>query len=152
MKEKELDTIINKYGADPSEIMGMLLDIQEKEKYLPKKDLQHLSVKLGLPLTRIYQIATFYEALSLKPLGHNQIHVCTGTACHVRGAAGILNKLEERLGIKPGEVTSDLNFGLKTVNCVGACALGPVVVVNGEYHGEMTALKADRMLKRLMKN
>ncbi len=152
MKEKELDTIINKYGADPSEIMGMLLDIQEKEKYLPKNALSYLAGRLELPLTRIYQIATFYEALSLKPLGRNQIHVCTGTACHVRGANGILSKLEQELGIKPGEVTADLNFGLKTVNCVGACALGPVVVVNGEYHGKMSALKTNRMLKSFMRN
>lgn len=149
MSPQEIDTLINKYGSDPAEIMGMLLDIQEKERYLPQSALRYLAGKLGLPLTRLYQMATFYEALSLKPLGRNQIHVCTGTACHVRGAAGILNELQQKLGIKPGEVTPDQNFGLKTVNCLGACALGPVVVVNGQYYGNMSALKTDHMLRRL---
>jgi len=148
MKEKDLENIINKYRADPSEIMNMLLDIQEKEKFLPKTALCYLAGKLGLPLTRLYQMATFYEALSLTPSGRNQIYVCTGTACHVRGADGILDKLEQKLSIKPGQVTPDLNFGLNTVNCLGACALGPVVLLNGEYYGHMSALKIDGMLKR----
>ncbi len=148
MKEKELENIINKYRADPTEIMNMLLDIQEKEKFLPKTALSYLSGKLGLPLTRLYQMATFYEALSLTPSGRNQIHVCTGTACHVRGADGILNKLEQKLSIKPGQVTPDQKFSLKTVNCLGACALGPVLLVNGEYYGHMSALKIDSMLQR----
>ncbi len=147
MKEKKLDQIISKYGADPSEIMGILLDIQEQEKYLSKSALYYLAEKIDLPLTRIYKMATFYEVLNLKPTGRNQIHVCTGTACYVRGADAILNKLEQKLSIKSGEVTPDLNYGLKTVNCLGACALGPVVLVNGECFGNMSALKIETMLK-----
>ena len=149
MEQQELDKIIDKYDADPVEIMNMLLDIQEKEDYLPQSALRYLAEKLNISLSGLYQMATFYEALSLKPLGRNRIHVCTGTACHVRGAAGILNKLEQKLSIKPGDVTPDLNFGLKTVNCLGACALAPVVVVNGKYYGHMSALKTEQMLQRL---
>lgn len=148
MEVKEIDRVLEKYGSDPADILGILMDIQEKERYLPRETLDYLSKKLALPISRLYRMATFYEALSLKPLGRHQIHVCMGTACHVRGAARILDKLESQLSIKPGEVTPDLNFGLKTVNCVGACALGPVVQVNGEYHGNMSALKIDRMLKK----
>ena len=148
MEVKEIERIMEKYGSDPADVLGMLMDIQEKERYLPREALRYLSGKLAVPLTRLYRMATFYEALSLKPLGRHQVHVCMGTACHVRGAARILDKLESHLSIKPGEVTPDLNFGLKTVNCVGACALGPVVQVNGEYHGNMSALKIERMLKK----
>jgi NADH-quinone oxidoreductase subunit E len=148
MEVKEIDRIMEKYSSDPADVLGMLMDVQEKERYLPREALSYLSRKLDVPLTRLYRMATFYEALSLKPLGRHQIHVCMGTACHVRGAARILDKLESQLSIKPGEVTPDLNFGLKTVNCVGACALGPVVQVNGEYHGNMSALKIERMLKK----
>ena len=151
MEVKEIEQIMEKYDEDRTDVLGMLMDIQEKERYLPKEALRYLSEKLSVPLTRLYNMATFYEALSLKPLGRHQIHVCMGTACHVRGAARILDKLESSLSIKPGDVTSDLNFGLKTVNCVGACALGPVVQVNGEYHGNMSALKVERMLKKYSK-
>ncbi len=148
MEATEIDRIMEKYGADRTDVLGMMMDIQEKERYLPREALRYLSEKLAVPITRLYHLATFYEALSLKPLGRHQIHVCMGTACHVRGAARILDKLESRLSIKPGEVTPDLKFGLKTVNCVGACALGPVVQVDGEYHGHMSALKIERMLKK----
>ncbi|MGI5823312.1 MAG: NAD(P)H-dependent oxidoreductase subunit E [Dethiobacteria bacterium] len=148
MEVKEIDQVMEKYGSDPADILGILMDIQEKERYLPREALDYLSQKLDLPMTRLYRMATFYEALSLKPLGRHQIHVCMGTACHVRGAARILDKLESQLSIKPGEVTPDLKFGLKTVNCVGACALGPVVQIDGEYHGNMSALKVERMLKK----
>ena len=151
MGEKEIEQIIEKYGGDRTDVLGMLMDIQEKERYLPREALRCLSEKLAVPLIQLYNMATFYEALSLKPLGRHQIHVCMGTACHVRGAARILDKLESRLAIKPGEVTPDLNFGLKTVNCVGACALGPVVQVDGEYHGHMSAMKVERMLKKYSK-
>lgn len=148
MEAKVIERIMEKYGSDHTDVLGMLMDIQEEERYLPREALRYLSEKLAVPLTRLYHMATFYEALSLKPLGRHQIHVCMGTACHVRGAARILDKLESSLSIKPGEVTPDLKFGLKTVNCVGACALGPVVQIDGEYHGNMSALKAERMLKK----
>lgn len=148
MEIKVIERIVEKYGADHTAVLEMLMDIQEEKRYLPQEALRYLSEKLAVPLTRLYHMATYYEALSLTPLGRHQIHVCMGTACHVRGAARILEQLESSLSIKAGEVTPDLKFGLKTVNCVGACALGPVVQVDGDYHGNMSALKVERMLKQ----
>ncbi len=148
MYKDTIDRVMEKYQGNPQEILEMLLDIQEEEKYLPKEALSCLAEKLDIPVARLYRIAKFYEALSLKPMGDCQVHVCTGTACHVRGAPRILDELSQQLGIKAGEVTPDQSFGLKTVSCVGACALGPVVVVNGEHHGDMSALKVSKMLKQ----
>ena len=104
---------------------------------------------MGLPIAQIYGVATFYRAFSLKPKGKNHICVCTGTACHVRQANVIVNQLETKLGIKAGETTQDQNFSLETVNCLGACALGPLVTANDVYYGNMTATKVDRMLEKL---
>ncbi|MDO9574485.1 MAG: NAD(P)H-dependent oxidoreductase subunit E [Candidatus Contubernalis sp.] len=151
MNYKTLDKVMEKYQSDPQEILEMLLDIQGEERYLPKEALNYVAEKLDMPVTKLYRIAKFYEALSLKPMGDCQVHVCTGTACHVRGASRILDELGHQLGIAPGEVTADQSFGLKTVNCVGACALGPVVVVNGEHHGDMSALKAGKLVKEYAK-
>ncbi len=148
MDKRTVDKIIKKYNSDSREVLEMLLDIQKEERYLPRKALEHLAEKLNLPMAKLYRIATFYEGLSLKPLGGCQIHVCTGTACHVRGASKILDEFEHQLGIKPGEVTPDLNFSLKTVNCVGACALGPVVTVNDEHCGNMSTLKIDKIIRQ----
>lgn len=142
-----IERIMEKHGADRSAVVEMLIDIQEEKRYLPREALHYLSEKLAVPLPRLYHMATFYEAFSLTPLGRHQIHVCMGTACHVRGAARILDQLESNLGIRAGGVTPDLEFGLKTVNCVGACALGPVVQVDGEYHGNMSPLKVKRLLR-----
>lgn len=148
MYKDTIDRVMEKYQGNPQEILEMLLDIQEEEKYLPKEALSCLAEKLDIPVARLYRIAKFYEALSLKPMGDCQVHVCTGTACHVRGAPRILDELSQQLGIKAGEVSPDQSFGLKTVSCVGTCALGPVVVVNGEHHGDMSALKVSKMLKQ----
>lgn len=152
MDKKTIDRVIEKYQGNPQEVLEMLLDIQEEERYLPKEALNCLAEKLHMPVAKLYRIAKFYEALSLKPMGDCQVHVCTGTACHVRGASRILDELGQQLGIKPGEVTPDQSFGLKTVNCVGACALGPVVVVNGEHHGDMSALKVNKVMKQYAEN
>ena len=148
MDVSQIDAIVDKYGSDPSGTIGILLDIQEAETYLSKEALTYVADKLGIPVTQLYRMATFYEGLSLKPRGRHQIHVCTGTACHVRGAKKILETLERDLGIKPGETTPDLEFGLKTVNCLGGCALGPLVVVDGEYHGNMTPVRVTDVIKR----
>lgn len=146
-----IDQILEKYNSDPAEILEILLDIQEEEGYLPRGALRRLSERLDLPLTAIYRMATFYEALSLKPQGRYQFHVCTGTACHVRGASRVLDRFKSELKILPGEVTPDLNFGLKTVNCVGACALGPVVVAAGKNYGNMSVLKVKDLLEQYAK-
>jgi NADH-quinone oxidoreductase subunit E len=105
---------------------------------------------MGLPIAQIYGVATFYRTFSLKPKGKNHICVCTGTACHVRQANVVVNKLETKLGIHTGETTKDQNFSLETVNCLGACALGPLVTANDIYYGNMTATKVDRMIQKLV--
>jgi NADH-quinone oxidoreductase subunit E len=110
-----------------------------------------LSANLGVPISRVYEVATFYKAFSLKPKGRHHISLCMGTACHVRGADLILNSITDKLGIKDGETTDDLEYSFETVGCLGACALGPMVVVDGEYHGEMNIAKTTKLLKKLGK-
>jgi NADH-quinone oxidoreductase subunit E len=105
--------------------------------------------QLEIPAAQIYHIATFYKAYSLKPRGKHQCNVCTGTACHVRGAPLVLEELERKLSIKVGDTTEDMEFSLTTVNCLGACALGPLVTVDGEYFGNMNPSKVARMLKQI---
>ena len=107
---------------------------------------------MQLPLSRVYSVATFYRAFSLNPKGRHHVCVCTGTACHVRGARQIVEKLERDLHIMPGETTPDMEYSLDTVNCLGACALGPLVVADDTYYGNMTNAGVDRMLKRLSKS
>ena len=101
-----------------------------------------------IPLSQVYSVATFFRAFSLEPTGRHLINVCLGTACHVRGALRILERIERELGIKRGETTKDLDFTLETVNCVGACALGPIVIVDGEYSGQMSTEKVSPMFKK----
>jgi len=145
---EKVNNIIDKYNKDSSVLIGMLQDIQQECKYLPKEALLHLKNKLRVPLPQIYAVATFYKAFSLRPRGKHFIQVCLGTACHVRGAPKILEEIERKLSIKSGETTEDLNFTLETVNCLGACALGPLMVVDGKYFGKMTPGKAGKILKR----
>ncbi len=133
-------------------MIAMLQDIQAEFRYLPEEALKYLSQSLDIPIAKIYSLASFYRAFSLEPRGKHLIHVCLGTACHVRGAVRILGTIERALGLQAGETDANLEFTLETVNCLGACALGPVVVVNGEYHGQMTSAKATRLLKRLRKS
>lgn len=137
MNQSLIDKIIHNYDAKTDEVLEMMLDIQQEEGYLSKETVQYLAQKLNLLLSQVYRIAGFYEGISLKPMGDCQINVCTGTACHVRGASKIVDEFKKQLGIGSGEVTDDLSFGLKTVSCVGACALGPVVTVNGDHQGNV---------------
>ena len=118
---------------DKSVLIQMLLAIQRENHWLPTDALVWTSRKLGLPLTQIYHVATFYKAFSLKPQGRHSVSVCLGTACHVRGAVSLLDKVIETLKIKPGETSKDLEFTLNTVNCLGCCALGPVMMVDSKY-------------------
>jgi NADH-quinone oxidoreductase subunit E len=130
-------------------LLSLLSEIQDRYHYLPHNSLVLLSETLHIPLSQIYSVATFYNAFSLKPRGAHLVRVCTGTACHVRGARHLLNRLETKLDIRAGETTRDRNVTLETVNCLGACALGPIAVVDGAYRGQMDAPKADRLLKDL---
>ena len=132
-----VDKIIEKYSFDKSHLIAILQDIQSVDGYLKKDVLFYLSEKLDIPIGHIYRIATFFKAFSLSPRGKYIIQVCLGTACHVRGGDKVLEELKRELKIKEGETTSDSKFTLETVNCLGACALGPVVVVNDKYHGNV---------------
>lgn len=144
----KIDQIIAKYPSDPSSLIQVLLEIQSENRWLPKEALEKVSKKLKVPLNRIQHIITFYKAFSVIPKGRHEIHVCTGTACHVRGAPRLLSTIQDLTGIKPGETDQDLKFTLETVNCVGCCALGPVMVVDGEYHGNMAPAKSEDVLKK----
>jgi NADH-quinone oxidoreductase subunit E len=147
MDNSKIDKIIDRYQGDGSSLIQVLLEIQSENRWLPKEALEEVSKKLGVPLNRIQHIVTFYKAFSLIPKGRHDVHVCTGTACHVRGAPRLLDTIQDLIGIKPGEMDSDLKFSLETVNCLGCCALGPVMVVDGEYHGKMSPAKSEDVLK-----
>jgi len=144
-----IENILDRHQHDKTAIIAILQDIQDEVNYLPEEALRYVARALGIPLSKVCSLATFYKAFSLKPRGKHVIHVCLGTACHVRGAVRILEALERELGIRSGQTDENLQFTLETVNCLGACALGPVVVVDGEYHGQMNSTKATRLLKKL---
>ena len=147
MEIDKVDQIIDKHHGKASGLLQILLDIQSVNNWLPREALERVSEKLDVPLTRIQHIATFYKAFSLVPKGRHQVHICVGTACHVRGATRILDTVEEAIGIKPGETDLDLKFSLETVNCLGCCALGPVLDVDGKVHGKMSPVKTADVLK-----
>ena len=149
--ETDIKEIIKRYGEDKSFLVPILQDVQKHFNYLPKEAIQGVSKLLEIPLSQIYHVATFYKAFSLLPRGKHRFQLCLGTACHVRNAPLIGEHLERTLGIKAGETTSDLEFTFETVNCLGACALGPILVVDEEYHGQMTISKANKILKKLGK-
>jgi NADH-quinone oxidoreductase subunit E len=147
MEVTKIDSIIQEYGARESAILGILQDIQTEEKYLPKEALEYVSQKMNIPMVQVFRIATFYNALSLKPRGRHKIDVCLGTACHVRGGGKILDKMERDLGIAMGETTKDKRFTLEVVHCVGCCSLGPVAVIDGEVFGRISQDKVPALLK-----
>jgi NADH-quinone oxidoreductase subunit E len=148
MNPSEIDTIVERYEGKESAILAILQDIQAKEKYLPREALEHLGQRLHIPLNKIYRIATFYRAFSLTPRGRHEIHVCLGTACHVRGAQRLVDQVSMELGIKAGQTTKDRNFTLGTVNCLGVCASGPILAIDGEYFGNMSPIKVEGVLKK----
>ncbi|MBK7140771.1 MAG: NAD(P)H-dependent oxidoreductase subunit E [bacterium] len=144
--EQRITAIVKEYGAKPSALIMILQDIQKHFRYLPKDAMEMVAKKMRLPLAQIYGVATFYRSFSLEPKGKNHICVCTGTACHVRQANVIVDKLERDLGIKSGQTSADQQYSLESVNCLGACALGPLVTANDVYWGNMTVSKVDKML------
>jgi len=151
MRADPVEDILKKYGDDPSQLIGALQDIQGTYKYLSYDTLLQMSEKMQIPLSRIYSLATFFKAFSLKPRGEHLVTVCMGTACHVREAPRIVEEISRSLGIQAGETTADLKFTLQTINCLGACALGPVMVIDGKYYGTMTAKKVGPLLKKFGK-
>lgn len=144
-----VDTICSRHGNRSDQLIGILQDVQAHYRYLPKEPLERVASILCIPLSQVSSVATFFRAFSLKPKGEHEICVCMGTACHVRGAQRVLDELERELSIARGETTKDMRATLETVNCVGACALGPVVVVDSEYEGNMDATKAKKLARRI---
>ena len=143
----KVDSIIDRYRAEPGSLTSILQDIQAEYNYLPKSALIKASERVGLPLSQAYSLATFYKAFSLEPRGRHLISVCLGTACHVRGGVRIKEKIERDLKVHAGQTTRDKMFTLHTVNCLGCCALGPIVVIDGQYHGQATQSKVGSILK-----
>ncbi|MCJ7620321.1 MAG: NAD(P)H-dependent oxidoreductase subunit E [Anaerolineae bacterium] len=131
-------------------LMAVLEEIQARYRYLPEDALILVSERLGVPLSQTYSVATFYNAFSLEPKGRHVVNVCMGTACNVRGSRKVLERIRDKLGIQPGQTTEDGEFTLETVNCLGACALGPIVVVDGTYSGQMNGSKADALIREVM--
>ncbi|HHV45362.1 MAG TPA: NADH-quinone oxidoreductase subunit NuoE [Tissierellia bacterium] len=140
------EEIIHGYPKEKRYTLAILQDIQKRNGFIPREAMEYLSQYLGLPVSNIYSIATFYKALSLKPKGKHIIKVCSGTACHIRGSGTIKEELLELLGIKPGETSEDGLFSVEVVNCLGACALAPVVVIDDKYYGNMTKDKVKSVI------
>jgi len=149
VKDKQkVKAILDRYQRDQSLLVSILQDVQAEYNYLPEDAIVEVSQGLEAPLTQVYSVATFFKAFSLTPRGRHLINVCLGTACHVRGAVRILETIERELGINARETTEDIKYTLETVNCVGACALGPIVIVDEEYSGEMTMEKVKPLLEK----
>ena len=130
-------------------LLSVLQDIQARYSYLPEEKLIETAKTLDMPLIDVYGAATFYQSFSLTPRGRHQVKVCLGTACHVRGASRICKEVERKLDIKPGETSEDGEFSLETVMCLGCCAIGPVVVIDSKYYGQMTRTKVESVLKTI---
>lgn len=145
-----LKAIVQERGAHPSAVLQIMLDINHHYHYLPRESLEWLAEQVHMPISQIFSVATFFKVFSLTPRGRTLVHVCTGTACHVKGTPRIIERLEKELNLKPGETTADLALTLETVNCVGACASAPIVRVNDETHSEMTASKVSQLIKEIL--
>ena len=151
MDLKHVDQIIDHHHEKRTAIISILHDIQGRYSYLPEESLRQVAKRLKMDLNEMYGVATFYKSFSLKPKGRHSITLCLGTACHVRGGPKILKEMTRMLSIAPGETTKDKKFSLDVVNCLGVCAIGPVMFVDGKFYGEMTPLKARRLVEKLGK-
>jgi NADH:ubiquinone oxidoreductase subunit E/NAD-dependent dihydropyrimidine dehydrogenase PreA subunit len=143
---RKTDAILDRYPPQQASLIMVLQDVNAAFNYLPEASLQRIGERLGLSFAEVYGTASFYKAFSLEPRGEHLVQVCVGTACHVRGAQRILEEFERLLAVGSGMTTEDRKFTLETVNCLGACALGPIVVVDGEYHGSMNLAKVSRLV------
>ena len=146
MNVQVIDSILEKYKYRHSDIIGIMQEVQHIENFLPEEALRYISRKMEISLTKIFDIATFYKAFSLKPRGRHIIKVCCGTACHLGGGPQNLDQIKRLLNIKEGETTADRIFSLETVNCLGACALAPVIVVDDEYYEAVNAGKIEKVI------
>lgn len=151
MEMSNIDAIIERYGSEPSSLLAIMQDVQDEERYLPREAMDRIAEQLSIPIARVYQMATFFESFHLEPRGKHICTVCMGTACHVRGAQRLVEQLERDLEVESGGTTEDMMFTIEEVNCVGACALGPLVIVDGDYHGNMTSGALQKVVKRMRK-
>jgi len=151
MPSPTLDAILEERRSQPQQLIEVLQDVQEHYGYISEETMKTISNELGVTLMDVYGVASFYKAFTLKPRGKNVITICTGTACHVRGAKLILNQAVGQLGIEPSEISADGLFTIEHVNCLGACALGPVVTDNGDYHSHMSPGKLRKLINSLHK-
>ncbi|MCP4403513.1 MAG: NAD(P)H-dependent oxidoreductase subunit E [bacterium] len=149
--DESLQCIIEKYQQERGTLIGLLQDMQETFGYLPEENLEEVSKVLDVPLSRLFSLITFYTSFRLEPMGKHHLCTCVGTACHVRGAPNVVETIEQALHVKNGETTADKEFTVETVNCFGACALGPLVVIDGDYHAKMTQTKTKKLLQSYTK-
>lgn len=152
MDLKSVDLIVDKYQEKRTTLISILHDVQDRYKYLPDEALKMVASRLHMDINEIYGVATFYKSFSLVPKGKHSITLCLGTACHVRGGPKILREMKKQLNIEPGQTTSDRQFSLNVVNCLGVCAIGPVMMVDRKFYGEMNAVKAKRIIEKIDKN
>jgi NADH-quinone oxidoreductase subunit E len=148
MRDDRIDEIIARHRGRPGSLIRVLIEIQHENRWLPKEVLARVAEALDVPLSRVLQIATFYKTFSLKPKGRHDVHVCTGTSCHLRGGSRLLAAVQRLLGIKPGETDGEARFSLETGSCLGSCSLGPEIIVDGKHHARMTPDKVEDVLKR----
>jgi len=146
IEREELQEILHAYPAQQRYSLAIMQDMQKKYNYIPREGMEELAQYLSCPLSSLYSMATFYKALSLKPKGKHIIKLCDGTACHIRGASSIRDGVCRILGIREGETTEDGMFSIELVNCLGSCALAPVMVIDDHYHGKMTVEKLPQIL------
>jgi NADH-quinone oxidoreductase subunit E len=139
--------LIEAYSAKPEHLLAMMQDIQKHYNYLPRLAISMISQHVGSPVSRVYAMASFYKSFSLIPKGRFVFRVCDGTACHIKNSESLLDQLNQRLGVGVGETTADGQYSIETVNCLGACALAPVMVVNGKVFGKVSPGEVERIIK-----
>ena len=142
-----IERIIEKHRGNPGALIRVLVEVQHENRWLPRDVLHQVAEALGVPFSRVMQIATLYKTFSLKPKGRHEVHVCTGTSCHLKGARKLLETVQRLTGIKPGETDARALFSLQTGSCLGSCSLGPEIIVDGKHHARMTPAKAEELLK-----
>ena len=148
---EKLDELLSPYSGESGDLIPILQEVQERFGYLPREVMQKIAKFLRLPQSTVYGVSTFYAQFKFVPTGKRIVKVCRGTACHVRGAERILREVEKQLGIKPGETTSDMEYTLETVACIGACALAPTMVVDKETQRKMTPKKVAELFSNISK-
>ena len=153
MKEQsiDIDDILDRYPGEPRYLISLLQDVQANYNYVSEENMSLVCDHVGVPLTQAWSVATFYKSFSLEPKGEHEIKVCLGTACHLKGAQRLVDNLSRKFNVTPGHTTSDQKVTLETVNCLGACAIAPVTVIDDKYHGRMTAKKLDKLIKEYSK-